>query len=752
MLIRILVTSMALSLISLAATSATITDTGDVLISGADVLVGNSLYGKREVFTDDNDLIQYNSVSLGNTTGVLGEFTVRHNGRFDFLGTVLVDNMIIGSQGEGYSNVEFGVLSSPNLVIGLNIGSDGTLFQDNNGIVRSEGVGSAVTVGDAGTGVWRIGSFAGPVQNAYIENLLIGKQVTGTGFINILEGYIDIGDISTTGNLVVGDAGTGEISVGSRSGIKVEGPDSTVTIGKLAGSNGVVGLSASSISISGSNSTATIGEYGNGEVNIYEGGFSGADQMFIGRYPGSSGSLALSGPSGSSATIIRVGLDENDNPGGSGSLSVGYDSALYGDLLKIGANSYADFRAPSGVPTRIESSGRIINVDGYTFTTLINSGLMQAGSQYDAAIGQPYMSFTDQYVQENTGVWQIGFETYVYTDEYLSLGTLRGQAGSSASLDGTIELVFPPNDLPSVYSSFRLVTADTIILQPGLSVTSSGLPADLQISTELVVLTNGQQEYQLTIVRTDGPTSDFAVSHSGPSPATAATNSDFTFQVVVSNNGPDTGQYTLTNILPTETTFVSANDASCMHASGTVVCSGSLAALQSKLIDITVRAPSSSMTLSNTVSISTSNTDPDTSNNTSTHLLDIIAPIADLTLSMSDNPDPAKRSKPFTYSIVVVNNGPDTATNINVADTLPANINVLSLQSSNATCSGITTVTCSIASLIAGEAAFIDIEVMADYGGTYENTVSVIAPLIEDPNLSNNTAVETTVVRGRKSR
>jgi uncharacterized repeat protein (TIGR01451 family) len=160
-----------------------------------------------------------------------------------------------------------------------------------------------------------------------------------------------------------------------------------------------------------------------------------------------------------------------------------------------------------------------------------------------------------------------------------------------------------------------------------------------------------------------------------PDPATAGT--DETFTITVTNQGPsDNAGYTLTDVLPADTTFVSASGA-CADSdpSGTVTCTSTgLAAGASDVFTITVHIASGFTdggTLSNTAAIATNATpDPDSSNDsaTSTTTVNRSADVADLKV---DTEDPVTAGTSLTYTIIVTNNGPSDAASVTLTDDLP---------------------------------------------------------------------------------
>jgi uncharacterized repeat protein (TIGR01451 family) len=78
-------------------------------------------------------------------------------------------------------------------------------------------------------------------------------------------------------------------------------------------------------------------------------------------------------------------------------------------------------------------------------------------------------------------------------------------------------------------------------------------------------------------------------------------------------------------------------------------------------------------TLSNTVTVSSTTADPDPANNTDTEPTLVVGPgTADVRIVKTDAPDPQVAGAPVSYTFAITNNGPATATNVSVTDTLPA--------------------------------------------------------------------------------
>jgi len=120
---------------------------------------------------------------------------------------------------------------------------------------------------------------------------------------------------------------------------------------------------------------------------------------------------------------------------------------------------------------------------------------------------------------------------------------------------------------------------------------------------------------------------------------------------------------------------------------------------------------------------------------------------ADLAVSKADAPDPVVSGNNLTYTITVTNEGPDTATDVVLMDVLPGGVSLVpgGLGSTQGSCSGDATVTCSLGDLASGSSADVGVVVKPTSTGVLSNTASVSATS-PDPNLANNSATVATTV------
>lgn len=107
----------------------------------------------------------------------------------------------------------------------------------------------------------------------------------------------------------------------------------------------------------------------------------------------------------------------------------------------------------------------------------------------------------------------------------------------------------------------------------------------------------------------------------------------------------------------------------------------------------------------------------------------------------------------MTWTITVNNLGPNQATTANITDTLPAGTTFVSSTPSQGTCSGTSTVSCTLGAINAGASATVTLvaTVAANTanGATITNTASVSSSAPTDPVSTNNSGSASTTVTGR---
>lgn len=239
------------------------------------------------------------------------------------------------------------------------------------------------------------------------------------------------------------------------------------------------------------------------------------------------------------------------------------------------------------------------------------------------------------------------------------------------------------------------------------------------------------------------------VSKAGaPDPVAAGGNLTYTITVTAGASDLDSGE--LIDTLPASTTFVSLTAPpgwSC-NSGGTIDCTMNtmLAGTQVQFtLVVNVSASASAGTITNVVTFNTTSSGRDATTSASASTQVVVS--ADLSVTKSDSPDPVATGGNITYTIDVTNPGPSNAASVTLSDAIPPSTSFVSMTpASGWSCSGTSTVTCSIASMAAGTAVFqlVVKTALSAAGTTVSNTASVSST--SDTNPANNSATATTGV------
>lgn len=120
---------------------------------------------------------------------------------------------------------------------------------------------------------------------------------------------------------------------------------------------------------------------------------------------------------------------------------------------------------------------------------------------------------------------------------------------------------------------------------------------------------------------------------------------------------------------------------------------------------------------------------------------------ADLAIVKTDSVDPVVPGSTFSYDLLVSNAGPNAASNLVVTDTLPVAVGFVSVGGTGWSCGesgGV--VTCTLASLLPGDAPVITIETMAPGAAATLVNAADVAASTPDPNSANNADTESTSI------
>jgi uncharacterized repeat protein (TIGR01451 family) len=237
------------------------------------------------------------------------------------------------------------------------------------------------------------------------------------------------------------------------------------------------------------------------------------------------------------------------------------------------------------------------------------------------------------------------------------------------------------------------------------------------------------------IVTTISTSADVSVTATGP--AAVLGNNNMVYTLTVSNAGPSlASSVILTDSLPANVIFVSANSGGTTNSGKAIWNLGNLPAGTFTNVTLTVLAPASG-SVTNTASAGSSTSDPNLANNTSSAFITTVTTtLADVAVLISA-PTTVLATSNFIYSITVTNLGPNGATSLVLTDTLPAGVTFVSAGSSGVNHSG--TVSWNLGTLAAGGVTNITLTVTAPANGTVTNTATGTSS-VSDPYPANNTA------------
>jgi uncharacterized repeat protein (TIGR01451 family) len=306
----------------------------------------------------------------------------------------------------------------------------------------------------------------------------------------------------------------------------------------------------------------------------------------------------------------------------------------------------------------------------------------------------------------------------------------------------------------------------TIVVQnntSNLGGTQISNTAEVSTTTSESTLANNSSTANVTVSAAGLAVTKFA----SPNPVQAGAN--ITYTVTVSNVG-NTGAHNvvLTDAVPANTTFVSESQTSgpafacttpAAGATGTITCNNALfAAAASADFQIVVRvnpAATNGTTITNTANASTTDTDPNLSNNTATTNTTVVVG-SDVSVAKT-GPASVGSGGNIAYTVTVSNIGTSDALGVTLSDAIPAGATFFSESQtggpvfvcSNPSVGGTGTISCSIATLGVGATATFSITLTANAaaGATITNTATV-SSTSTDANAGNNSASASTIVAG----
>jgi uncharacterized repeat protein (TIGR01451 family) len=387
-------------------------------------------------------------------------------------------------------------------------------------------------------------------------------------------------------------------------------------------------------------------------------------------------------------------------------------------------------------------------------------------------LGAP-ASVTAEFILRNTIISRNG------GDECLLEGTpdpINGHVGT-VDAQGSGNLILANNGCPGV-----AVTTDPQLQALAVDKRSQTGTPTLALPSDSAAVNAGDDDHilptdQRGIARPQGPHGDigafeFALPSanlgltSQTSAAQIVAGGSFAYTVQLTNSGPDdAADVIFSDLPPAGVTFTS-----CTSTEGNCTITGGGASLNlatvpdGDTVTITIQATLSAIvtdgtTLTNAPSVTSSTSDPDTSNNSgSAGAVNIVVENkSDLQVTTQSNVDVINFGGTLTYTVTVTNLGPFQASAVTMVDPVPAESIFLSMNSGGAFCTAPPpamggTVTCNFGNMPSGASATVSFTVRVSklpIPASISNTVVVSSPNF-DPNPANNSATVKTLVFGNK--
>jgi uncharacterized repeat protein (TIGR01451 family) len=742
-------------------------------VHGVGILLGNG----------QNHLIEQNFVGVDVTGTVAkpndtGVYTRSPN-------TIIRQNVISGNNGVGVLMVNSGDRhSTNNQIVGNFIGTN---FEGTTAIPNQDGVQirqaannniiGGTTPADrniiSGNTRWGIftdgddrpGNASANANSNTIQGNYIGTDVTGTLDLgNVAEGvFIQRSDNNivggTTGTTPGGNCtGACNLISGNNAGINISGDSAgtaennliqgnfigTTVTGQAALANNFEGINISSSSNTIGGTTPSARNLISGNTHgIRLSGLQTFDNVITGNYIGTDAS----------------GLSDLGNH----AYGIYINLAAYGNQIGDGTDEGANWigfngQAGIGLDSTPDNNGF------YSDQNLItgNSIFYNAGLGIDLL---PTGVTTNDAGDNDTGANGLQNTPVLSTIVTQSDTTVSGTLSSAPNHDYIIEFFastdcdgsgygegefflkeLPVTTLGSGNASFQTTIAPA--LEGGFAITATAIDNDATANSPFVGNTSEfsackSAQADVSITKTDSL-----------DPVLPGDNLSYT--LTVSNaNASYADNVVVTDILPAGLSYVSATPSQgslCTFDSPnrTVTCPvGQLAnnATATVTIATTVNLSIATATINNTASVTSETYDPVLTNNTATQTTGIAH--ANLRVTISDTPDPVLVDALLTYVVLVSNLGTDTATNVALIDTLPANVSLITVTTTQGSCtSGSGAINCSLGTLNNGASASVTILMRPNYqtqNTTITNTASVSALQVDLVSANNSFTAATKV-------
>jgi uncharacterized repeat protein (TIGR01451 family) len=253
----------------------------------------------------------------------------------------------------------------------------------------------------------------------------------------------------------------------------------------------------------------------------------------------------------------------------------------------------------------------------------------------------------------------------------------------------------------------------------------------------------------VVVVLNSSPTSgaDLAIAVNPTQANVTVGGGDLTYMATLFSEGPqDASGVTLTETLPASWKFksVQPSQGTCSGTT-TITCDlGSMTDPSSTSVQFTV-TPTASGTFSDSLSVAATQPDLNMKNNSASISVTAVLP-ADIAVSATDSESTGSTGDKVTYTVTVSNNGPATATNVSLADSLSDNLPVSSLSAMQGSCvTAPSSITCALGTLASGASAKVAFAITLQTTELFTNSLSVSADQPDLNSANNSTTVSVAV-------
>lgn len=321
----------------------------------------------------------------------------------------------------------------------------------------------------------------------------------------------------------------------------------------------------------------------------------------------------------------------------------------------------------------------------------------------------------------------------------------------SQVLPSSVILVSATSSQGSAAQSGGVVTASLGPMASGGTaiITVVVLPTTVGLFSSSATVSSEQPDFDLSnnsatvFSHVNPPTADLAVGFVA-NPTSLLVGGNVTYALSVTNNGPSAASgVVVTNVFPGSVLLgdETLSQGNLVVSSNNVICYfGALARGATASATITA-TPTALGTFVSTATLNAAPNQPDPilNNNSATAVI-AVGPAADLSVQLEAHPNPVVLSSNVTYITTVSNAGPSIATAVNLTQTLPLGVTVLSnILSQGTTSLNGTNLVCHLGSLLPHASATLTVVVTTTKLGFLSSTSAANATET-DPNLANNSA------------